>query len=105
MCIQNLKTLALIEAKTFVTENLLGEKEKWTNNGNDKQQYAASLLHSTTSHIQHLYQISNLYSHTSLLIINNVCQQYVYVCIYGNGMYLLLQWWIQVLTCIIILDY
>ena len=36
---------------------------------------------------------------------NNVCQQYVYVCIYGNGMYLLLQWWLQVLTCIIILDY
>ena len=33
MCIQNLKTLALIEAKKFVTENLLGEKEKWTNKG------------------------------------------------------------------------
>ena len=31
MCIQNLKTLALIEAKKFVTENLRGEKEKWTN--------------------------------------------------------------------------
>ena len=50
MCIQNLKTLALIEAKKFVTENLLGEKEKWTNKGNDKQQYADSLLHNTTSH-------------------------------------------------------
>ena len=37
MCIQNLKTLALIEAKKFVTENLLGEKEKWTNKGNDKE--------------------------------------------------------------------
>ena len=36
---------------------------------------------------------------------NNVCKQYVYVCIYGNGMYLLLQWWLQVLTYIIILDY
>ena len=36
---------------------------------------------------------------------NNVCKQYVYVCIYGNGMYLLLQWWLQVLTCNIILDY
>ena len=33
MCIQNLKTLAPIEAKKFVTENLLGEKEKWTNKG------------------------------------------------------------------------
>ena len=31
MCIQNLKTLALIEAKKFVIENLLGEKEKSTN--------------------------------------------------------------------------
>ena len=27
MCLQNLKTLALIEAKKFVTENLLREKE------------------------------------------------------------------------------
>ena len=33
MCIQNLNTLALIEAKKYVTENLLGEKEKWTNKG------------------------------------------------------------------------
>ena len=31
--IQNLKILALIEAKKFVTEILLGEKEKWTNKG------------------------------------------------------------------------
>ena len=31
MCIQNLKTLVLIEAKKFVTENFLGKKEKWTN--------------------------------------------------------------------------
>ena len=31
MCIQNLKTLALIEAKKFVTENLLGAKEKSIN--------------------------------------------------------------------------
>ena len=58
MCIQNLKTPALIEAKKFVTENLLGDKEKWTNNGNDKQEEADSLLHNTTSHTQHLYQIS-----------------------------------------------
>ena len=58
MCIQNLKTLALIEAEKFVTENLLGEKEKWTNKENDKQQYAGSLLHNTRSHTQHLYQIS-----------------------------------------------
>ena len=58
MCIQNLKTLALIEAEEFVTENLLGEKEKWTNKGNDKQQHTDSLLHNTTSYTQHLYKIS-----------------------------------------------
>ena len=58
MCIQNLKTLGLIEAKKFVTENLFGDKEKWTNKGNDKQQHADSLLHDTTSHTQHLYQVS-----------------------------------------------
>ena len=58
LCVQNLKTLALIEAKKFVTENLLGEKDKWTNKGNDKQQHADSLLHNTTSHTQYFYQIS-----------------------------------------------
>ena len=58
MCIQNLKTLALIEDEKFVTENLLGEKEKSTNKGNDKQQHADSLLYNTTGHTQHLYQIS-----------------------------------------------
>ena len=62
MCIQNLKTLALIEAEKFVTENLLGEKEKWTNKGNDKQQHTDSLLHNTTSHTQHLNQISKSYA-------------------------------------------
>ena len=34
------------------------KKEKWTNKMFDKQQHAVSLLHNTTSHIQHLYQIS-----------------------------------------------
>ena len=58
MCIQNLKTLAIIEAKKFVTENLFGDKEKLTNKANDKQQYADSLLHDTTSHTKHLYQVS-----------------------------------------------
>ena len=56
MCIQNLKTLTLIEDGKFVTENLLGEKEKWTNKENDMQQHADSLLHNTTNYIQHLYQ-------------------------------------------------
>ena len=52
---KNLMTLALIEDENFVTENLLGEREKWTNKGNDKQQHAVSLLHNTTSHTQYLY--------------------------------------------------
>ena len=55
---QNLKTLALIGAEKSVTENSNGEKEKWTNKGKDKQQEAESLLHNTTSHTQHLNQIS-----------------------------------------------
>ena len=57
-CVYKICRLALIEAKKFVTENLLGEKEKWTNKANDKQQHADSLFHNTTSHTQHLYQIS-----------------------------------------------
>ena len=58
MCIRNLKTLALIEAEKSVIENLIGEKEKWTNKGNGKHPEADSLLHNATSHTQHLYQIS-----------------------------------------------
>ena len=34
-CIQKLKTLALIGVEKTVTENLIGEKEKWTSRGND----------------------------------------------------------------------
>ena len=52
-CIQNLKTLALIEAEESVTEFFIGEKENWTNNGNDKQEEADSLLQNTTSYTQH----------------------------------------------------
>ena len=58
MCIQNLKTLAFIEAEKPVTEFFIGEKVKWTNNGTDKQEEADSLLHCTTSYTQHFYQIS-----------------------------------------------
>ena len=57
-CIQNLKTLALIQAEKSVTENLIGEKENLTTKGTDKQQEADSLEHNTTSHTQHLYRIS-----------------------------------------------
>ena len=53
-----MKTLAGIGAENSVTKSFIGEKEKWTNKGNDKQQHADSLLHNTTSHTQHLYQIS-----------------------------------------------
>ena len=56
-CIRNLKTLALIEAEKSVSENLIGEKEKWTNKGNGMHQEADSLLHNATN-TQHLYQIS-----------------------------------------------
>ena len=51
------KTLALIGAEISVTEIFIGEREKWTKKGN-KQQEADSLLHSTTSHTQHLCHIS-----------------------------------------------
>ena len=54
---RNLKTLALIEAEKSVIEIYIGEKEKWTNNENDKQEEADSLLHNT-SNTQHLYKIS-----------------------------------------------
>ena len=57
-CIQNSKTLAVIGAENSVTKSFIGEKEKWTNKGNDKHQQADSLLHNTTSHTQHLCQIS-----------------------------------------------
>ena len=35
-CIQNLKTLAVIGAENSVTKSFIGEREKWTNKGNDK---------------------------------------------------------------------
>ena len=38
-------------------EDLIGKEENWTNKGTDKQYVADSLLHSTTCHIQPLYQI------------------------------------------------
>ena len=38
-------------------ENFIGKKEKLRNKGTDKQYVADYLLHSTTCHIQPLYQI------------------------------------------------
>ena len=57
-CVQNLKTLAVIGAENSMMKSFIGEKEKWANKGNDMQQHADSLSHNTTSHTQHLYQIS-----------------------------------------------
>ena len=50
--------LALIDAEKSVTEIFIGEKEKWTNKGNDKHEEADSLLHNSISYTQHLDQIS-----------------------------------------------
>ena len=57
-CTQNFKTLALIGAEKSVTEISIGEKEKWTNKGTDKQYVAVFFLHNTTHHYKALYQIS-----------------------------------------------
>ena len=57
-CIQNLKTLAITGAENAVTKSFTGEKEKWINKGNDKQQHADSLLHNTTSHTQQISKSS-----------------------------------------------
>ena len=40
-------------------KNLIGKKEKWTNEGTDKQYVADSLLRGTTCHTQSLYQFDN----------------------------------------------
>ena len=53
-----MKTLAPIGAEKSVTKISIGEKEKWTNKGTDKQYVAVLLLHNTTHHYQALYKIS-----------------------------------------------
>ena len=45
-------------SQDFSDGNFYWREKKWTNKGNDKQEDADSLLHNTTSHTQHLYQIS-----------------------------------------------
>ena len=45
-------------AEKSATETFIGEKEKLTNNQNDKQEEADSPLQNTTSYTQHLHQIS-----------------------------------------------
>ena len=50
MYLVTLNVYTKFEAEKSVTENLIGEKEKWTNEGNGKHQEADSLLHKATSH-------------------------------------------------------
>ena len=60
----NLKTYKNVEhfgSNRSRDNNLIAEKEKWTNEENDRQEKANSLLHNITRHIQHLYQISKLW--------------------------------------------
>ena len=56
MFVQNF--LDAVVPKKSLTKNFIGEKEKWTNKGNDKHENADSVLHNTSSHTQCLYQIS-----------------------------------------------
>ena len=58
LCIQNLKTMSKKEAEKSVIENFVREKEKWTNEGTDKQYVTDSFIHSKTVHYKALYQIS-----------------------------------------------
>ena len=53
-----LKILGTVVPEKSLTKNFIGEKEKWTNKGNDKHEDADSVLHNTASHTQCLYQIS-----------------------------------------------
>ena len=50
-----LKLYKKFEAEKSVTENLIGEKDNWTNKGNGKHQEADSLSYNATSN--NLYQI------------------------------------------------
>ena len=59
--IPNSKTLAVIGGEKSVMDFFIGEKDKWTNVGNDKQEEADSLLHNT-NHTQYLYHISKSYA-------------------------------------------
>ena len=55
-CIQSFNFLSLKGADLFVTESFIGEKEKWTNKGNDNQKETEPLIHDINCHIQFLYQ-------------------------------------------------
>ena len=67
-CIINLKTLALTEAEKSVTENLIGEKEKWTNKGNDKEEEADSLLRNATNCKRTWYNLDIMWKTAGLVV-------------------------------------
>ena len=50
MFVQNFKILGQVVAEKYLTKNIFGKKEKWTNKGTDKPYVADSLIHSTTCH-------------------------------------------------------
>ena len=58
MCVYFLKILGAVVPVQFLTKKIIGEKEKWTNKGNDKYEDADSVLHNTSSCTQCLNQIS-----------------------------------------------
>ena len=60
MFVLNFKILVAVDAEKSLIKNFIGEKEKWTNEGN-KNEHADFLLHNITSHTQCLYQISKFY--------------------------------------------
>ena len=49
MFIRIFKILGIVVPEKSLTKNFIGEKEKYTNKGNDKHEDAASVLHNTTS--------------------------------------------------------
>ena len=58
MFIRNFKILSEVALAKSLTKYFIGEKEKWTNKGNDKHEDADSFLHKTGDCTQYLYQIS-----------------------------------------------
>ena len=55
---QNFKIVGEVVPKKSSPNNFIGEKEKWTNKGNDKHEDGDSVLHNMTSHAQYFYKIS-----------------------------------------------
>ena len=47
MFIRNFKILGVLVPEKSLMKNFIGEKEKWTNKGNDKHEGAYSALHDT----------------------------------------------------------